>query len=129
MTVDIKDAESYAIIGAAMEVHGQLGAGFAEAVYHEALALELAARSVPFRRETDLPVFYKETRLGCTYRADFVCFDSIIVELKAIQALTGADDAQVLNYLKATRLERGLLLNFGRPSLQHRRLVLSSWHP
>jgi GxxExxY protein len=120
-----KDPQTYEIIGAAMEVHRQLGHGFLEAVYQEALALEMTARKIPFQREVSLPVEYKGQRLACSYRADFVCFDSIIIELKAIAQLTGADDAQLLNELKATGLNRGLLLNFGAPSLEYKRLVLN----
>ena len=106
-----------------MEVHRQLGPGFLEAVYQEALAIELTERGIPYRRELDLPVHYKGHRLSCTYRVDFVCYDSVIVEIKALQALSGVEEAQILNYLKATYLERGLLLNFGRPSLQFKLLV------
>jgi len=106
-----------------MEVHRHLGPGFLEAVYQEALAIELTERGIPYRRELDLPVHYKGHRLSCTYRADFVCYDSVIVELKALQALSGVEEAQILNYLKATYLERGLLLNFGRPSLQFKRFI------
>jgi GxxExxY protein len=119
------DPQTRAIIGAAMEVHRQLGPGFLEAVYQEALAIELADRGIPFRREQELPVDYKGRRLSCKYRADFLCYEDVVVELKAIQALTNNEDAQVLNYLKATRLERGLLLNFGRPSLEFKRFISS----
>ena len=120
---DSRDPQTRAIIGAAMEVHRQLGPGFLEAVYQEALAMELADRDVPFQREQELPIEYKGRRLACKYRADFVCHEDIIVELKALQALTGNEEAQVLNYLKATRLERGILLNFGRPSLEFKRFI------
>ena len=108
-----------------MEVHGQLGPGFLEAVYQEALAIEFAARAIPFSQEVALPVLYKGQQLACSYRADFVCCESIIVELKAIRELTGVDESQVLNYLKATGMKRALLLNFGRPSLEFKRLVLN----
>ena len=108
-----------------MEVHRHLGRGFLEAVYQEALALELTARRIPFSREVALPVSYKGTRLSCGYRADFVCFGTIILELKAISQLTGADEAQVINQLKATGLSRALLLNFGAPSLEYKRFVLN----
>src|SRR4051794_5050199 len=100
------DPQTHAIIGAAMEVHRQLGPGFLEAVYHEAMRVEMADRAIPFAGEVCLPVYYKGQRLGCSYRADFVCFESVIVELKALQALTGIEQAQLLNYLKATGMER-----------------------
>jgi len=123
---DSRDPQTHAIIGAAMEAHRQLGPGFLEAVYQEALALEFAARGIPFAAQVELPVYYKGQKLTCFYKADLVCYDSVIVELKALKALTGVDEAQLLNYLKATRLERGLLLNFGRPSLEFKRLIFSN---
>jgi GxxExxY protein len=119
------DPKTYAIIGAAMEVHQQLGCGFLEAMYQEALALEFAARALPYRREVELPVFYREQRLKTMYRADFVCFDSVIVEVKALAKLSGIDEAQVLNYLRASGNEIGLILNFGAKSLEQRRFVFS----
>ena len=118
-----KDPETFAIIGAAMEVHRELGRGFLELVYQTALAIEFQERRIPFQAEVALPVRYKSKVLTCAYRADFVCFEAMIVETKAISALTGADEAQLLNELKATGLQRGLLLNFGTASLEYRRLV------
>ncbi len=126
MDADKRDPQTHAIIGAAMEVHRQLGQGFLEAVYQEAMAIELADRAISFVREAELPVFYKGQRLNCSYRADFVCYGSVIVELKALQALTGVEEAQMLNYLKATRLERGLLFNFGRTRLEFKRFIFSN---
>jgi GxxExxY protein len=120
-----RDEQTYQIIGAAMEVHRQLGQGFLEAVYQEALSLEFAARGLPFKREVELPVFYKSQPLRCAYRADFVCFETVLVELKALARLSTIEEAQVLNYLKATGLQRALLINFGASSLEHKRLVLN----
>ncbi len=121
-----RDPQTYAIIGAAMTVHRELGSGFLESVYHEALEIEFGARSISFRHEVDLPIFYKGRPLKTTYRADFVCFDNIIVELKALSKISGREKAQVINYLKAARFDRGLLLNFGAESLQYERLA-NTW--
>src|ERR1700738_1505370 len=120
-----KDPETFAIIGAAMEVHRELGRGFLELVYQTALAWDFQERGIPFKAEVALPIRYKDKLLTCAYRADFVCFESIIVETKAIATLTSADEAQLINELKATALQRGLLLNFGATSLEHKRLVLN----
>jgi len=106
-----------------MEVHRELGRGFLELVYQTALALEFQDRGIPFKAEVALPVRYKGRLLTCGYRADFVCFENFLVEIKAIARLTTADDAQLLNDLKATGYQRGLLLNFGSRSLEVKRLV------
>jgi len=121
--IDQRDPQTYAIIGAAMEIHRQLGHGFLEAVYQEAAVVEFTARQIPFEREVNLPVKYKETLLPVHYRADFVCFSEIIVEFKALSNITNNEEAQLPNYLKTTGLKRGLLINFGSSSLQYKRLV------
>ncbi len=120
-----KDPRTYALIGAAMEVHRQMGCGFLEGAYQEAYALELALRDIPHRREVELPVFYKGKRLSVSYRADFLCYDTIIVELKALAKLGKVEEAQVLNYLKANCSQVGVLLNFGSASLEYRRFAFS----
>ena len=107
--------ESYAIVGAAMHVYNTLGAGFLEAVYQEALEIELQKRGIPYEREKELTVTYEGIALKQTYRADFVCYGQIIVELKAVNNLDNAHRAQVFNYLKATDLKLGVLFNFGNP--------------
>lgn len=121
-----QDPQTAAIIGTAIEVHSALKHGFLEPVYQETMAIELAARAIPFQRELELPVFYKGHRLGCAYRADFVCYGVVVVELKALPALTNTEQAQVLNYLRATGFHRALLLNFGASKLQIKRLVLET---
>ena len=115
--------EAYQIIGAAMAVHKELGPGFLEAVYQEALALEFQSISLPFEREKSINISYKGRMLTKSYFADFICFDKIIVELKALSGLTPDHKAQVINYLKATGLKLGLLINFGASSLQYERIV------
>jgi GxxExxY protein len=121
--VDGRDGQTYALIGAAMAVHGELGHGFLEAVYAEALEREFIDRAIPFQKEVRLPVMYRGRPLTSSYRADFICFSSVLVELKAIQRLSGIEEAQVINYLKASGLNRAILLNFGTPRLQYQRLV------
>jgi GxxExxY protein len=108
-----------------MEVHRELGQGFLEAVYQDALAAELTAQRIQFEREKLLQVHYKDGILPSFYRADFVCFEGLLVECKALRTLSGVGTAPVLNYLRITRLERAVLLNFGTPSLQYKRLVLT----
>ena len=120
-----RDPRTYKIIGAAMEVHCQLGCGFLEAVYQEALALELKNRGVPFSRELAFPVLYKGHLLRNKYRPDFICFGGVIVEVKALTRLSSTEESQLINYLKVTGYHIGLLLNFGTGSLQQRRFVLS----
>ena len=122
--VEQRDPQTYAIIGAAMEVHNELGPGFLESVYHEALAFELAQASIPFLREYALPVVYKGQALPCFYKADLICYELVLVELKALTRLSLADDAQVLNYMKASAMSKALLFNFGASKLEYRRFVL-----
>jgi len=120
-----KDPETFAIIGAAMEVHRELRHGFLEAVYQDALAVEFASRQIPFEREKMLRVSYKGEVLPSFYKADFVCFGSVLVECKALQSLGGVEAAQVLNYLRITGLPRAVLLNFGNRSLEYKRLIFT----
>ncbi|MBA2434600.1 MAG: GxxExxY protein [Chthoniobacterales bacterium] len=120
---EVRDPETYAILGAAMAVHRELGHGFLEIVYQTAMALEFAERGIAFQAEVPLPIRYKGKLLTCSYRADFICFEAVLVETKAISQLSGADRAQVINALTATGLRRGLLVNFGATSLQYERLA------
>ena len=115
--------ESYQIIGACMEVHNTLGCGFLEAVYQEALAIEFEQRGIPFNQERKLPVFYKGNLLKKEYVADFVCYNKIIVEIKALSQLQPEHWAQTMNYLKITGYQLGLLVNFGTISLDYKRIV------
>jgi GxxExxY protein len=116
--------ESYAIIGAAMEVHRTLGKGFLESVYQESLGVELKKRQIPFSRDHLLELFYKGDKLNKYFVADFICFEKIVLELKSVSFLTNDHEAQVFNYLKATKLNLALLINFGANSLQYKRIVL-----
>jgi GxxExxY protein len=118
------DPRTYSIIGAAIEVHQQLGCGFLEPVYQEALAIELANHEVPFQREEKLTINYKGRALETYYRPDFICFNAIIVELKALGRLSSIEESQLINYLKVTGYHTGLLLYFGNRSLEKRRFVL-----
>jgi GxxExxY protein len=122
-TPQFNDPQTYTILGAAMAVHRQLGNGFSEAVYSEAFAQALAARRIPFAAEAFLPVVYNGQRLSTSFRADFVCYKQVIVEIKALASVAGPAHAQVLNYLKASGLERGLLINFGAARLEWRRFI------
>lgn len=122
---DVKDPETYAIIGAAMEVHRELHNGFLEAVYQDALAVEFVLRNIPFVKEKLLEVIYKGRTLPSFYKADFVCFNGVLVECKALSQMGGIEEAQVLNYLRITGLTRALLINFGNRSLQYKRLVFT----
>jgi len=124
-SMEERDAQTHAIIGAAMEVHTELGAGFLESVYQEALMREFLLRGIAFAAEVELPIHYKGERLVTFFRADFICYGEVVVELKAVKTLSGAEESQLLNYLKATGNERGLLLNFGGPRLEVKRMVFT----
>lgn len=117
--------ESYKIVGAAFEVYNKMGHGFLEAVYQECLELEFKKRGIPYEREKDIKIYYDGHELKQSYRADFVCYDKIIVELKAVSALDDAHHAQIYNYLHTTNMKLGILLNFGcSDSLEKDRIVL-----
>lgn len=120
---DKGDDRTYQIIGAALEVHKNLGGGFLEAVYGDALELEFQEKGIPYEREKELHIYYKDKVLPHFYRPDFVCYGSVVVELKAVDDLTAQNQAQVINYLAATKCKVGLLLNFGKSSLQKKRFV------
>lgn len=121
--IDRKDSFSYEIIGAAMEVHRELGPGFLEAVYQEAMEIELKERKVPFTAQPQVKLYYKQFPMNKYYIPDFVCFDSHLVEIKAETCLTRVDEAQLINSLKASHHRIGLLINFGQSSLKYQRFV------
>lgn len=117
--------ESYKIMGAAFKVYNKLGPGFLEAVYQEALEIEFQRQGIPYEREKELKITYDGIVLKQTYKADFVCYGKVIVELKAVSELDDAHRSQVFNYLRATGFKLGLLLNFGYPEeLENERIVL-----
>ena len=116
--------ECYEIIGACMEVHNELGCGFLESVYQEALAIEFLENEILFEREKCLNIRYKEFLLEKKFQADFLCYDEIVVELKASENMHPEHIAQVLNYLKASKKRIGLLVNFGTARLQYKRIIL-----
>ncbi len=119
--------ESYRIQGAIFEVYREMGCGFSESVYQECLALEMNLRGIPYEREKELPLVYKGTSLSKKFRPDFICYGSIILELKATSDLTATFEAQIHNYLRASRLTLGLLANFGQyPKAIIRRIAFST---
>ncbi len=116
--------ESYSILGACFEVHNQQGAGFVEPVYQQCLEIELGLQAIPFKAQPRLVLSYKGQQLDVEYIPDFVCFDKIIVEIKAVSELCDEHRAQVHNYLKATGYRLGLLVNFGsHPKLEYERII------
>ena len=119
----VKDKRTYLIIGAAMDVHKELGSGLLEAVYQEALEKEFIHQGIPHNSQPVVKIYYKGQALNKTYQPDFACFKEIIVEIKAMDKLSGTEYAQIINYLKASGLKTGLLINFGSKSLEHKRFV------
>jgi|SRR5690625_1377908 len=120
--------ESYKIIGACMKVHRALGYGFLEAVYEEALTEEFEKQNIDFERQIKLPVYYGKIKLKKYYKADFICFDKIILEIKAVNMMPNVFYKQLNNYLMATKKELGILINFGKPSLEYKRII-NTKHP
>ena len=119
------EQETYAIRGAVFEVYKELGSGFLEAVYQESLAKEFTLQKIPFVAQKELALYYKQERLLHTYKPDFICFDAVIIELKAVKNLTDEHKAQLMNYLKVTGLRLGLLVNFGHyPKVEIARLIM-----
>lgn len=123
MTELIYRQEYFDIVGCAMKVHQELGRGFSEAVYQEALAIEFNIKGIIFSKECELFVYYRGEKLKKCFTADFICYNKIIIETKALSELAKEHDAQVINYLKATKFRLGILINFGTNSLTHKRLV------
>jgi GxxExxY protein len=123
------DPRTYAIIGAALEVHRVLGAGFLELFYKDALAIEFRARGIPFEAEVPCVIEYKGLQLRGQYRMDFLCFDEVVLEIKARSATGPADHAQVISYLASSKRQVGLLLNFGGQQLEHKRFVRTARLP
>ena len=123
--------ETYNILGAAMEVHRQLGCGFTEKVYQDALEIELQLRKIPYKREARIQVRYKSDLLPSEFVPDFICYDCIIVELKAVQELENIHRAQTINYTKVAGFETSLLINFGSESLEYERLfaIVKDYNP
>ena len=124
--------EVYSIVGAAMEVYNHFGAGFSEAIYQAAMEIEMRAKGIPFERQKRMKISYKGTLLQCEYVADMVCYEKVIVELKAIRQNTPREEGQLINYLRLTGLRVGLLINFGDPGRldwnRLRRLILIRVH-
>lgn len=122
--------ESYKIIGACMKVHPELGSGFLEAVYEEALRKEFDKLRIPFDCQVKLNIFYNGEQMNKFYRADFICYDKIILEVKSVTQMPNAFYAQLKNYLTATKMELGMLINFGLPSLHYKRIINTnnSWN-
>jgi GxxExxY protein len=125
MTKLLFGEETYAVLGAAIEVHREMGSGFLEAVYQEAMEIELADRKIPFDPRRGLAIRYKDRLLRKAYEVDLVCYERIIVELKALDRLSGKEEAQILHYLKASGMRLGLLINFGSHGrLEWKRYIL-----
>jgi GxxExxY protein len=117
--------EVYQVIGAAMDVYYQLGRGFLEPVYQEAFQIELGRRGIPFKPQDEITIYYKRQALTKYYVPDLICFGQIVTELKVVDRLTGVEASQILNYLKATKMRVGLLINFGsRGTLEWKRYVM-----
>ena len=115
---------THKIIGATMEVHKELGFGFLEAVYEEAFSLEMISKNIQYESQKEIRIQYKDQVLQKRYKPDYIVEDKVIVEVKAISSLTGNEEAKILNYLRATGLKLGLLINFGAPSLEWKRMIL-----
>jgi len=121
----IFEEETFSIRGAIFEVYREMGCGFLEAVYQECLEKELKSKGIPFISQPELKLNYKGKSLRQTYKPDLICYEQIIVELKAVKEIAPEHKAQVINYLKATNLRLGLLINFGsHPKVQIERLIL-----
>jgi len=113
-----RDPRTEEIIGAAIEVHRELGPGLLESIYEECLCRELATRGIPFHRQVPLPVTYKGVKLDCDFRVDLVVFDEVVVELKAVESILPVHEAQLLSYMKLLQKRYGLLINFCVPALK-----------
>ena len=124
MTELLYKSEVFRIIGIAMEVHNELGPGFLEAIYQEAMELEFKHQNIPYEREKPLNVYYKGSLLDKKYISDFICYDKLVIELKALSELNSEHESQLINYLKATKLRVGILINFGAQSLEYKRMIL-----